>query len=150
MPEEFQPGGRAPAPPPLRLVQDFVNTEIPEWHRDDVGSPEGLAAWLREHRLSGAGDEVDADLFVAARELRSALRELALANTLGTPLPPERHEAVDATLRSFPLAVRLVDGMPPAPFGPDFDLVFTQRITEGGPCCRGHFMMAAGPASARL
>lgn len=30
------------------------------------------------------------------------------------------------------------------------DLVFTQRITEGQPCCRGHFTLAAHPSSARL
>ena len=30
------------------------------------------------------------------------------------------------------------------------DLVFTQRITEGQPCCRGHFTLAASPSSARL
>ena len=29
------------------------------------------------------------------------------------------------------------------------DLVFTQRITEGQPCCRGHFTLAASPSSAR-
>ena len=30
------------------------------------------------------------------------------------------------------------------------DLVFNQRITEGQPCCRGHFTLAASPSSARL
>jgi hypothetical protein len=30
------------------------------------------------------------------------------------------------------------------------DLVFIQRITEGQPCCRGHFTLAASPSSARL
>ena len=112
MPEDFQPGGRAPAPPPLRLVQDFVNTEIPEWHRDDVGSPDALAAWLRERGLAVADDEVDGDLFVAARALRAALRELALANTLGTRPAPARSREIDAALRRFPLAVQLVDGVP--------------------------------------
>lgn len=30
------------------------------------------------------------------------------------------------------------------------DLVFIQRITEGQPCCRGRFTLAAGPPPARL
>jgi predicted RNA-binding Zn ribbon-like protein len=112
VPDSFQPGGRAPAPAPLRLVQDFVNTEIPDWHRDDVSTPEALADWLRERGLAGERDGVDADLFVAARSLRSALRELARANTLGTPPAPGRRRAIDAALHAFPLQVRLRDGGP--------------------------------------
>jgi predicted RNA-binding Zn ribbon-like protein len=107
--DDFQPGGRRPAPPPLRLVQDFVNTEIPDFQRDDVGTPEALAAWLVAHELAAVGDEVDGELFVEARALRSALRELALANTLGTPPRATRQVEIDATLRAFPLALRLVD-----------------------------------------
>ena len=42
----FQPAGRSPAPAPLDLLQDFVNTEIPEWAQDDIGSPAALADWL--------------------------------------------------------------------------------------------------------
>ncbi len=80
--EPFQPAGRAPAPPPLDLVQDFVNTEIPEWSRDDVATPAELEAWLLERGLLGAGESLDAETFVFARELRAALRELALLNTL--------------------------------------------------------------------
>jgi predicted RNA-binding Zn ribbon-like protein len=112
VPDSFQPGGRAPAPAPLRLVQDFVNTEIPDWHRDDVGTPQALAAWLQERGLAGERDEVDGDLFVAARALRSALRELALANTLGAPPAPARRRAIDEALTAFPLHVRLRDGRP--------------------------------------
>jgi len=37
---------------------------------------------------------------------------LALANTLGTPPAPSRRKAIDATLRGFPLALRLVDARP--------------------------------------
>ena len=110
MPDDFQPGGRAPAPPPLRLVQDFVNTEIPDFHRDDIATPEALAAWLEARGLTEQGAEVDAELFVDARALRSALRELALANTLGEPPVPGRREAIDAILGAFPLSLRLVDG----------------------------------------
>ncbi len=112
MAESFQPGGRVPAPPPLRLVQDFVNTEIPDFNQDDIATPDSLAVWLRARGLAAEGDEVDAQLFVAARTLRAALRELALANTLGTAPPPARATAIDEALGAFPLAVRLHDGLP--------------------------------------
>jgi predicted RNA-binding Zn ribbon-like protein len=81
--EGFQPGGRAPAPPPLDLVQDFVNTEIPDFAHDALATPHELAAWLGGRGLLAADEPVAAELFVAARELRSLLRSLALLNTLG-------------------------------------------------------------------
>jgi len=108
----FQPGGRAPAPAPLDLVQNFVNTEIPDWHRDDIGTPAALDAWLRERGLIGDEDEVDGELFVAARSLRSALRELALANTLERAPSPSRRRAIDETLAVFPMALCLGDDGP--------------------------------------
>lgn len=116
--EAFQPGGRAPAPAPLDLVQDFVNTEVPDWNRDDLATPDALEAWLRDRGLTGPADRVDGDVFVAARALRSALRELALANTLAEPLPPERRLAIDGALAAFPLVVRTGDdGVGLAPGG---------------------------------
>ena len=54
MTDGFQPGGRSPAPAPLDLVQDFVNTEIPDWDRDDIATPEALGAWLAGPRASRA------------------------------------------------------------------------------------------------
>jgi predicted RNA-binding Zn ribbon-like protein len=114
----FQPGGRAPAPAPLDLVQDFVNTEIPDWHRDDISTPEELTAWLRAHRLVGPEHEVDVVAFVAARALRAALRELALANTIGGQLAPDRRVAVDGALSAFPLVLCSTDdGVRLAPAG---------------------------------
>ena len=112
MADGFQPGGRPPAPPPLDLVQDFVNTEIPDWDRDDIATPEALAAWLAERGLLEAGAAVDTGVLDTAHALRSTLRELALANTLGSAVAPRRAEELDATLARFPLAVRLVDGAP--------------------------------------
>ncbi len=79
----FQPAGRAPAPPPLDLVQDFVNTEIPVWAQDDIATPDELAAWLRSRGLLAADGVVDAASFVRARALRSLLRELASRNAHG-------------------------------------------------------------------
>ena len=102
MDEPFQPGGRAPAPAPLDLVQDFVNTEIPDWDRDDLGSPEALAAWLRARRADRRATTRSARSdFVAARGLRAALRELALANTLDEPPAAARREELDACSARF-------------------------------------------------
>jgi len=113
----FQPGGRPPAPAPLDLIQDFVNTEVPDWNRDDLETPGALETWLREHGLAGPDDHVDGDVFVAARALRSAFRQLALANTLGG-LPAAQRASVDAGLAAFPLVVRAgEDGVGLAPGG---------------------------------
>ena len=118
MASSFQPGGRPPAPAPLDLVQDFVNTEIPDWNRDDVATPAALGAWLEGRGLTRPGDDVDGELFVAARALRSALRELALANTLGVPPGADRRAAIDAALGAFPLVVRAgSEGVGLAPAG---------------------------------
>ena len=82
----FQPAGRAPAPAPLDLLQDFVNTEIPEWAQDDLATPAALSAWLAERGLLDPRDgPASADAFLRARSLRSCLRSLALANTTGIP-----------------------------------------------------------------
>jgi predicted RNA-binding Zn ribbon-like protein len=92
----FQPAGRTPAPPPLDLVQDFVNTEIPEWGQDDIATPSALSTWLRARALLDEDEEVDAEAFVTARALREVLRGLALQNTLAGP-PDERvYQAFDA------------------------------------------------------
>ena len=85
----FQPAGRAPAPAPLDLLQDFVNTEIPEWAQDDLGSPAALSAWLGARGLLDPDAEpASSEAFLRARALRSCLRALALANTTGLPLEP--------------------------------------------------------------
>lgn len=105
MSASFQPAGRAPAPPPLELVQDFVNTEIPEWARDDIGTPAALEAWLRARGLLEADDSVDAVAFVRARELRAALRVLALGNTLGAPPDDELRQGASRALARVTLGV---------------------------------------------
>jgi predicted RNA-binding Zn ribbon-like protein len=103
--EGFQPAGRAAAPPPLDVVQDFVNTEIPEWARDDIGTPAALEAWLRARGLLEADDSVDAVAFVRARELRAALRVLALGNTLGAPPDDELRQGAARALARVTLGV---------------------------------------------
>jgi predicted RNA-binding Zn ribbon-like protein len=104
LPPGFQPAGRAPAPAPLDLVQDFVNTEIPVWAIDDIATPDALADWLRSRGLLSRAAIVDSGSFVRARALRRILRELASHNTRGaTPNDDLRTEfstiATEARLR---------------------------------------------------
>lgn len=80
VPQGFQPAGRTPAPPPLDLVQDFVNTEIAVWAVDDIATPAALADWLRSRDLLSGDAVVAPDAFVRARALRRVLRELASRN----------------------------------------------------------------------
>ena len=103
----FQPGGRSAAPAPLVLVQDFVNTEIPEWQRDDIATPPLLAGWLAARGLVPVGSEADGDSFVVARELRGGLRELALAHTLDQAPTADARAALDVVLARLPIRFAL-------------------------------------------
>lgn len=88
----FQPAGRAPAPAPLDLVQDFVNTEVAVWAVDELSTPEALRSWLEDRGLLRE-TAVDAESFVRARALRDLLRELASRNTRGMAPDDELREA---------------------------------------------------------
>ncbi len=83
VPPGFQPAGRAPAPAPLDLVQDFANTEIPVWAVDDIATPDALGSWLRARGLLGRDEPVDPAEFVRARALRAVLRDLGRRNARG-------------------------------------------------------------------
>jgi predicted RNA-binding Zn ribbon-like protein len=87
--EQIEPGGRPKAPGRLELLQRFINTYNhdfpPDWDR--IGTAERAQAWLREKRLVGSGDRVTAADAARLRELREALRALAIANHDGEPEP---------------------------------------------------------------
>jgi predicted RNA-binding Zn ribbon-like protein len=74
-----EPGGRAPAPEPLRLVQAFINSIDIEAAAEALGDPEALARWLHDHGLEPGDTPSSADLG-RALTLRDALRELAAAH----------------------------------------------------------------------
>jgi predicted RNA-binding Zn ribbon-like protein len=73
-----QPGHREPAPPPLDLVQAFVNSWDREGGIERFDSPAGLERWLREHGLIRRGERVTARDLREAIELREAIRQLLL------------------------------------------------------------------------
>ena len=109
VPLGFQPAGRAPAPPPLDLVQDFVNTEIPVWAVDHIATPDALADWLRSRDLLFDGALVDADSFVRARALRRVLRALASRNAHGSSSEDELRVEFATVASDMPLRFELAD-----------------------------------------
>ena len=109
VPSGFQPAGRAPAPPPLDLVQDFVNTEIPVWGVDDIATPDTLAEWLRARHLLPETAIVDAEAFVRTRALRRVLRALASRNAHGSIPKDELRAEVAAIANGARLRFELDD-----------------------------------------
>ncbi len=105
-----QPGGRAPAPGRLALVQGFVNTVDREHGPDLLDEPEGLAAWLERRGLLEPGAGVAAAELEPARELREALRALLLANNGGLDAPWARPALEEAAARANLRAAFPADG----------------------------------------
>jgi predicted RNA-binding Zn ribbon-like protein len=91
--EQVEPGGRPKAPGRLELLQRFINSHNhdfpPEWDR--IGTPERARAWLREKRLVAPGDRVSNADVARLRELREAIRALAIANQGSQPEPAATH-----------------------------------------------------------
>ncbi len=85
--EQIEPGGRPKAPGRLELLQRFVNShnhDLPsDWDR--IGTVDKARAWLREKRLVAPDDRLSEADVVRLRELREAIRALAMANHGGEP-----------------------------------------------------------------
>src|SRR5215475_1841657 len=92
------------APPPLLLVQAFVNTLDLDLHTDVLAHAEEARAWLAEAGLRDPGQpDLPADLQLA-RTVRESLRAMIARNTGGPPLSeaelrPLRQVTSEATLR---------------------------------------------------
>jgi predicted RNA-binding Zn ribbon-like protein len=70
------PGSRAPAPGPLRLIQALVNTLNGETGRDLLGTAADAARWLATGRLMPAGAGLTGAQHSALLELREAIRRV--------------------------------------------------------------------------
>jgi predicted RNA-binding Zn ribbon-like protein len=106
--EQIEPGGRPKAPGRLELLQRFVNSYNhdfpPEWDR--LGTAARAQAWLRGKRLVARGDRIsDADA-ARLRELREAIRALAIANH-GTRPEPAATEIIGEASRVARLTVAI-------------------------------------------
>jgi predicted RNA-binding Zn ribbon-like protein len=108
--EQIEPGGRPKAPGRLELLQRFINSynhDFPrEWDR--IGTREKAEAWLRQKRLLAPGDALsDADV-ARLRELREAIRALAIANHRGQP-ESAATETIRRVTREAQLSVAIDD-----------------------------------------
>jgi predicted RNA-binding Zn ribbon-like protein len=102
------PGGRTPAPEPLRAVQAFVNTLDIENGVEELSGPDALAEVLVRTGLAADIDPTETDLRVAV-EVREALRALLLANN-GVEVDPAALAPLERAARAAQLGAR---------FGPD-------------------------------
>ena len=98
--------GRAPAPRPLRLVQEFVNTLDAEEGRDLLADRDTFSAWLQEQGLATAGPPPGDRDIAAATELREALRALLRVNA-GADADPGAAALVNRLSSQAPVRVEL-------------------------------------------
>ncbi len=112
-------------------MQELVNTLDVETGADGLADAEGLAAFLREHRLPALGLR-ERDL-PGLRELREALRAACLAHA-GVPMPPEAARTLELRLSAAPLTLAIAaDGetaLRPAP-GPSGLTALTAHLAAG-------------------
>ncbi|MBT2383351.1 ABATE domain-containing protein [Streptomyces sp. ISL-11] len=107
------------------LVLKFVNTVDVEDGTDELGTPDGLAAWLTSVGLLAAPVGVTAGELALATTVRAGLRE-ALGVSVGVEPDPEAVRAANDALRGLPLQVSI--GLPgaggrPLTGGPGLDPV---------------------------
>jgi predicted RNA-binding Zn ribbon-like protein len=96
---------RPPAPEPLELVREFVNTWDVESGADELADVPATRTWLVDHGLLDDGARLtsrDRDLVV---EVRESLRAMLLANN-GVPLAPDVIDTLNAVASGAPLEAR--------------------------------------------
>jgi predicted RNA-binding Zn ribbon-like protein len=113
VPEETQPGGRAPAPGELALVQAFMNSRWDITSGSDsetVVSPEALHEWLRARGLVEGSTQLTSHDLERALAVREGLRALAFANN-GHPPDEAAIEAMRNASKGSSVQIDLdVDG----------------------------------------
>ena len=77
------------APAELELVREFVNTLDIEEGSDALASPAGALGWLGAHGLADGERAIAEADRLRLIDVREALRDLLLANNLGSPPPAE-------------------------------------------------------------
>ncbi|GIG88806.1 CGNR zinc finger domain-containing protein [Plantactinospora endophytica] len=99
-----QPGDRAPAPGPLALVQNLLNTVDIEAGRDRLRTIAELTAFAARHGATGLGF-TDADV-TETRRFREALRD-ACRGHAGSQVPAASTAALRYTLATSPLLLTI-------------------------------------------
>jgi predicted RNA-binding Zn ribbon-like protein len=103
------PGSRAPAPGPLRLVQALVNTLNAELGQDLLGTAADATRWLQAAGLLSAASPLGGAEHRGLVELREAIRQVLATHTEG------REDAQAARRLSVALACcRLAPAIDPA------------------------------------
>jgi predicted RNA-binding Zn ribbon-like protein len=97
---------RAPAPGPLRLVQEFVNTLDAEEGLDLLADRKTFTEWLQEQGTAVTGPAPTGRDIAAATELREALRALLRTNAGGDP-DPEAAALVNRMSERAPVRVEV-------------------------------------------
>jgi predicted RNA-binding Zn ribbon-like protein len=83
---EPEPGGRAPAPEPLRVVQQFVNTNDREAGRDALGTPEALRDWFDYWTTWSDESLPTRDEHERALVVREGIRSMAAPGVIEAPV----------------------------------------------------------------
>ncbi len=99
---------RPPAPPEMERLRRFVNTRDVEQDTERFEEPRALETWLEEEGLPRPERISRGDL-TRVREVREALRAIALANNEGGRAP-EAEATLDAAARRADLSVRFREG----------------------------------------
>ena len=98
----IQPGERTPAPEPLVLVQDLVNTVDLEQERDVLMRPADLSEFCAEHGLPDL--RFDSDGLSDVLTLREAVRDVCQAHA-GVDVSGESLAVLDRLLADAPLTL---------------------------------------------
>ncbi|GII78742.1 hypothetical protein Sru01_37240 [Sphaerisporangium rufum] len=102
-----QPGGRAPAPAALALLQDFANTADLEAGRDGLRTAADLAEFCAAHGLPGLRFEEGA--VAECVRLREALRDVCQAHA-GVDVPPASAAVLEEMLAGAALRLAIDAG----------------------------------------
>jgi len=100
----IQPGERSPAPEPLVLVQDLVNTVDLEMEQDALTKPAELSTFCSEHGLPGL--RFDWEDLEQVLTLREAVRDVCQAHA-GVDVPAKSLAFLHRLLAEAPLTLKL-------------------------------------------
>ncbi len=93
---------RPPAPEPLDVIRQLVNTLDIESGTDDLGDPALVQSWFAAHDLIEATAKVTPSDQRRVVEMREAMRALLLANN-GEPLAPAAVKVLNSVASRSPL-----------------------------------------------
>jgi predicted RNA-binding Zn ribbon-like protein len=112
-----EPGGRAPAPGELAVVQAFINSLDREGGEEKFSNPGVLVSWAVENRLLIRSARLTRRDLLEARRVREALRDLVEANS-GRRVSPEAIEILNrASATAHVGRVFSITPTPPTPGG---------------------------------